>query len=141
MAVVRVGKPYIWPPLGWAAAHLVPAALCTAFCVALFGFIAEGTYAYAGPGDSAVLVGGKGEFYLAALPPGWGKRAEADDALGHHGDWLPDGQSLADWTDRMTLQVVPQLAGEPPGTSSTAWPACAPRPARACSPPMWKARR
>lgn len=110
MAVVRAVNPYIWLALGWAAARPVPAA----FCVALLGLIAYSTYAYAGPGDSAVLVGGKGEFYLAALPPGWGKRTEADDALGHHGDWLPDGQSLADWTDRMTLQVVPQLAGEPP---------------------------
>ena len=118
MAAVRVGNPYIWLALRWAAARLVPAAFCVALCVALcaslLGLIAYNTYAYARQGDSAVLVGGKGEFYLAALPPGWGKRAEAADALGHHGDWLPEGQSLADWTDRMTLQVVPELAGEPP---------------------------
>ncbi len=111
MAAVRVSNPYIRLPLGWAAARLVPAAVC----VALFGLIAYNPYAYAQQGDSAVLIGGKGEFYLAALPPGWGKRAEAADALGHHGDWLPEGQSLADWRDRMTLQVVPQLAGEAPG--------------------------
>ena len=118
MAAVRSDNPYIWRARGWAAAQLVPAAfcvaLCAALCAALLGLIAYNTYAYARQGDSAVLVGGKGEFYLAALPPGWGKRAEAADALGHHGDWLPEGQSLADWTDRMTLQVVPQLAGEPP---------------------------
>ncbi len=114
MAAVRVTNPYTWFALGWAAARLVPAAFCAALCAALLGLIAHGTYAYAGQGDSAVLIGGKGEFYLAALPPGWGKRAEVADALGHHGDWLPEGQSLADWTDRMTLQVVPQLAGEPP---------------------------
>ena len=61
-----------------------------------------------------MLVGGKGAFHLAALPPGWGNHAEVADALGYHGDWLPEGRSLEDWTDRMTLQVVPQLAGEPP---------------------------
>ena len=118
MAAVRTRNPYIWLALGWTAARLVPAAFCVALCVSLLasllGLLAYNAYAYAGQGDSAVLIGGKGEFYLAALPPGWGKRAEAADALGHHGDWLPEGQSLADWTDRMTLQVVPQLAGEPP---------------------------
>ena len=122
MAAVRTRNPYIWLALGWTAARLVPAAFCVALCVSLLasllGLLAYNSYAYAGQGDSAVLIGGKGEFYLAALPPGWGKRAEAADALGHHGghhgDWLPEGQSLADWTDRMTLQVVPQLAGEPP---------------------------
>ncbi len=122
MAAVRTHNPYIWLALGWAAARLAPAAVCIALfaslCASLLGLIAYNAYAYARQGDSAVLVGGKGEFYLAALPPGWGKRAEAADALGHHGghhgDWLPEGQSLADWTDRMTLQVVPQLAGEPP---------------------------
>ena len=118
MAAVRTRNPYTWLAPGWTAPRLVPAAFCVALCVSLLasllGLLAYNSYSYAGPGDSAVLIGGKGEFYLAALPPGWGKRAEAADALGHHGDWLPEGQSLADWTDRMTLQVVPQLAGEPP---------------------------
>ena len=112
MAAVRTSNPYICLALGWTGARLVPAALCTVLCVPLLGLLAYNTYAYARQGESAVLIGGKGEFYLAALPPGWGKRAEAADALGHHGghhgDWLPEGQSLADWTDRMTLQVVPQ---------------------------------
>ena len=114
MAAVRVIDPYNWRPLGWAAAHLVPAAFCVALCASLFGLIAHITYAYVRRGDAAVPVGGKGEFYLAALPPGWGKRAEVADALGYHGDWLPEGRSLEDWTDRMTLQMVPQSAGEPP---------------------------
>ena len=68
MAAVRVINPYNWRPLGWAAAHLVPAAFCVALCASLFGLIAHITYAYVRRGDSAVLVGGKGEFYLAALP-------------------------------------------------------------------------
>ena len=94
----------------------VPAAWLAAAgaCVALLGLVALHSYAYAGQGDTAVLGGGQGEYYLAALPLGWGKRTEAADALGHHGDWLPEGQSLADWRDRITVQVVPELAGEPP---------------------------
>ncbi len=83
MAAVRVSNPYIWRALGWAAARPVPAAigaaLFAALCTFLLGPIAFSTYAYARQGDSAVLVGGKGEFYLAAL--GWGKRAEAADAM------------------------------------------------------------
>jgi hypothetical protein len=86
----------------------------SAACFGLLGLAACQSYAYAQQGDTAVLIGGRGEYYLAALPPGWGKRAEAGDALGHHGDWLPEGQSLADWRDRITLQVVPELAGEAP---------------------------
>ncbi len=94
----------------------VPAAWLAAAgaCVSLLGLVAFHAYAYAQQGDTAVLMGGRGEYYLAALPLGWGKRTEAADALGHHGDWLPDGQSLADWRDRITVQVVPELAGEPP---------------------------
>ncbi len=94
----------------------VPAAWLAAAgaCVVLLGLVAFHAYAYAQQGDTAVLMGGRGEYYLAALPPGWGKRTEAADALGHHGDWLPEGQSLADWRDRITVQVVPELAGEPP---------------------------
>jgi hypothetical protein len=55
--------------------------LCASLWASLLGLLAYNTYAYAQQGDSAVLVGGKGEFYLAALPPGWGKRAEAADAM------------------------------------------------------------
>lgn len=73
-------------------------------------------YAYAQQGDSAVLLGGAGEYYLAALPAGWRKRAEVGDDLGRHGDWLPEGQSLARWRDRITLQVVPELANAAPRT-------------------------
>ena len=83
MAAVRADNPYIWPALGWTAARLVPAAvrvaLCAALCASLWasllGLLAYNTYAYAQQGDSAVLVGGKGEFYLAALAPGWGTPA------------------------------------------------------------------
>ena len=69
------------------------------------------TYVYAQQGDSAVLLGGAGEYYLAALPAGWSKRSEIADDMGRHGDWLPEGQSLARWRDRITLQVVPEMVG------------------------------
>jgi hypothetical protein len=65
-------------------------------------------------GDSVVLLGGGDEVYIAAMPAGWTKQAEVDDAFGHRGDWLPADQTLQDWHDRMTLQVMPQMAGQAP---------------------------
>ncbi len=110
MAVARARDTYTGHQTRVPAAWLAAAGAC----VALLGLVAFHAYAYAQQGDTAVLMGGQGEYYLAALPLGWGKRTEAADALGHHGDWLPEGQSLADWRDRITVQVVPELAGEPP---------------------------
>ena len=90
---------------------------------ALSGLIAAGllsaltyTYAYAQQGDSAVLLGGAGEYYIAALPAGWVRRGPAVDQDVRHGDWLPPGQTLASWTDRITLQAAPELAGKAPRT-------------------------
>ena len=65
-------------------------------------------------GDSVVLLGGDDEVYIAAMPAGWTKQAEVDDAFGHRGDWLPADQTLQDWRDRLTLQVMPQMAGQAP---------------------------
>lgn len=61
-------------------------------------------------GDSAVLFGGGDEVYIAGLPTGWRKQAEASDVLGHRADWLPPGQTLEDWRDRITLQLIPDTA-------------------------------
>ncbi len=72
------------------------------------------TYAYAQQGDSAVLLGGAGEYYIAALPAGWTRRGPATGPGVRHGDWLPAGQTLARWTDRITLQAIPELAGTAP---------------------------
>ncbi len=74
------------------------------------------SYVFAQQGDSAVLLGGAGEYYIAALPAGWSKRSEIADEMGRHGDWLPGGQTLARWRDRITLQVVPEMAGRTPRT-------------------------
>jgi len=63
-----------------------------------------------------VLLGGAGEYYIAALPVGWTQRGPASGPGVRHGDWLPAGQTLAGWTDRITLQAVPELAGEAPRT-------------------------
>ncbi len=84
--------------------------------LAIAGLLLISTYAYAQQGDSAVLLGGGGEYYIAALPPGWVRRGPAIDQDVRHGDWLPPGQTLASWTDRITLQVVTELAGKAPRT-------------------------
>jgi hypothetical protein len=63
-----------------------------------------------------VLSGGGGEHYIAGLPPGWIRH---DTSIGQdvrHEDWLPPGQTPEKWTDRITLQIVPELAGKAPRT-------------------------
>ncbi len=73
-------------------------------------------HAYAQQGDSAVLSGGTGEYYIAGLPPGWTRHEPSIGQDVHHEDWLPPGQTPERWTDRITLQVVPELAGKEPRT-------------------------
>ncbi len=80
--------------------------------LAVAGLLLASTYTYAQPGDSAVLLGGAGEYYIAALPAGWTLRGPDAGPDVRHGDWLPGGQTLARWTDRITLQTVPELAGK-----------------------------
>jgi hypothetical protein len=65
-------------------------------------------------GDTAVLLGGGDEVYIAGLPAGWHKQAEASDVLGTRADWLPAGQTVEDWRDRITLQLIPDVAGPVP---------------------------
>ncbi len=84
--------------------------------LAVAGLLLASTYTYAQPGDSAVLLGGAGEYYIAALPAGWTQRGPGAGPGVRHGDWLPAGQTLARWSDRITLQAVPELAGKAPRT-------------------------
>ncbi len=79
-----------------------------------FGLLQESRLAMAQAGDTAVLFGGGDEVYIAGLPAGWRKQAEASDALGHRAVWLPAGQTLLDWRDRMTLQLIPDMVGQMP---------------------------
>ncbi|HEY5598133.1 MAG TPA: hypothetical protein VIK47_04945 [Kiloniellales bacterium] len=65
-------------------------------------------------GDSVVLMGGGDEVYIAGLPAGWRKQAEASDALGHRADWLPPDQTLENWRDRLTVQLIADVAGQAP---------------------------
>ncbi len=84
--------------------------------LAVAGLLLASTYTYAQQSDSAVLLGGAGEYYIAALPVGWTLRGPDTGPGVRHGDWLPAGQTLARWTDRITLQTVPELAGKAPRT-------------------------
>jgi len=76
-----------------------------------FGLFMGNHAAVAQAGDTAVLFGGGDEVYIAGLPAGWRKQAEASDALGHRADWFPPGQTLKNWRDRITLQLIPKVAG------------------------------
>jgi hypothetical protein len=105
--VANTYKRWAWPPIA-----IVGALVGLAAAVQLL----VSTYAYAQQGDSAVLLGGAGEYYIAALPPGWIRHDPAAGQDVRHGDWLPEGQTLTRWTDRITLQIVPELAGEEPRT-------------------------
>ncbi len=82
--------------------------------IVVFGFLQEPRAALAQVGDSVVLFGGGDEVYIAGLPAGWRKQAEASDTLGTRADWLPAGQTLEDWRDRITLQLIPDMAGQAP---------------------------
>jgi len=81
---------------------------------ALIGVLPGSGPAAAPAGDTAVLLGGGGEVYIAGLPAGWRKQAEASDALGIRADWLPAGQTVEDWRDRITLQLIPEVSGPVP---------------------------
>jgi len=81
---------------------------------AVFGLSQEARPVMAQVGDTAVLFGGGDEVYIAGLPAGWRKQAEARDALGYRADWLPADQTLEDWRDRMTLQLIPEVTGQVP---------------------------
>ena len=84
--------------------------------LAVAALLLVSTYTYAQRGDSAVLLGGAGEYYIAALPVGWVQRGPGAGQDVRHGDWFPTGQTPARWTDRITLQTVPELAGKAPRT-------------------------
>jgi len=84
--------------------------------LAAAGLLFVSAQAYAQQGDSAVLSGGAGEYYIAGLPPGWTRYQASTRQDVHHEDWLPLGQTPERWTDRITLQIVPELAGKAPRT-------------------------
>lgn len=84
--------------------------------LATIGLLVISTYVYAQQGDSAVLSGGGGEYYIAGLPAGWVRQGRVARQGVHHEDWLPARQTLTTWTDRITLQIVPELAGKAPRT-------------------------
>ena len=88
--------------------------IAAALVVVAFGLLWGNRPAVAQIGDSAVLFGGGDEVYIAGLPAGWRKQAEASDALGNRADWFPPGQTLKNWRDRLTLQLIPDVAGQVP---------------------------
>ncbi len=63
-----------------------------------------------------MLVGGDGEYYIAALPAAWGQHDVSGGQDVRHGDWFPAGQMPAQWADRISLQIVPEFAGKTPRT-------------------------
>lgn len=80
----------------------------------LFAFANFTSQAKAGHGDSVVLVGGDGEYYIAGLPSGWQVKPQDGEALESYGEWIPVDQTPQGWRDLITVQLFPQLANFPP---------------------------
>lgn len=60
-------------------------------------------------GDTVVLQGGDGEVYIAGLPSGWTLGFQESNEIGHHLEWVPDGQAPKDWRDMIAYQLFPKL--------------------------------
>ncbi|MEH6629386.1 MAG: hypothetical protein V7776_01085 [Halopseudomonas aestusnigri] len=61
-------------------------------------------------GDHAVGQGGNGEFFMASIPDGWQALPRATKAQQTSAEWLPQGQTVENWTDMITVQVFPGWA-------------------------------
>ena len=61
-------------------------------------------------GDHAVGQGGNGEFFMASIPDGWLALPRATKAQQTSAEWLPQGQTVENWTDMITVQVFPGWA-------------------------------
>ena len=60
-------------------------------------------------GDTVVLQGGGGEVYIAGLPAGWTLGFQESNEIGHHLEWVPQGQPVKDWRDMIAFQLFPKL--------------------------------
>ena len=60
-------------------------------------------------GDTLVLQGGDGEVYIAGLPGGWNLGFQESNEIGHHLEWVPNGQPVKDWRDMIAFQLFPKL--------------------------------
>ena len=60
-------------------------------------------------GDTLVLQGGGGEVYIAGLPAGWTLGFQESNEIGHHLEWVPQGQPVKDWRDMIAFQLFPKL--------------------------------
>jgi len=65
-------------------------------------------------GDTLVMQGGGGEVYIAGLPPGWQLGYQETTEIGHHLEWVPNGQPAKDWRDMIAYQLFPKLIDLPP---------------------------
>ena len=65
-------------------------------------------------GDRLILQGGAGEFYIAALPPGWQLAERQRQRIGHNLAWTRGGESADQASEQILAHFYPALAGIPP---------------------------
>ena len=65
-------------------------------------------------GDTLVLQGGNGEYFVGGLPAGWRQLPGSDRELVSERLWVPQDQSQETFTDSIIFQSLPQLAGVTP---------------------------
>ena len=70
-------------------------------------------------GDTVVLQGGEGEVYIAGLPDGWTLGFQESNDIGHHLEWVPQGQPAREWRDMIAYQLFPKLIDLKPDTFLT----------------------
>ena len=70
-------------------------------------------------GDTVVLQGGEGEVYIAGLPGGWTLGFQESNDIGHHLEWVPQGQPVREWRDMIAYQLFPKLIDLQPDTFLT----------------------
>ncbi len=65
-------------------------------------------------GDTVVLQGGKGEYFIGGLPAGWRQIPGDHNDVVHERRWVPANQDPSSFKDSIVFQSLPQLAGMAP---------------------------
>lgn len=89
-------------------------AVAVAFLIALAGSQARAQSGESGySGDTIVLLGGNGEYFVGGLPGGWRQLPARNTGLVSERLWIPANQDPASIKDSIVFQSLPTSAGVP----------------------------